>query len=119
MAGKRPAMTKGEDLARPPGPSGTAAPHFAASAPFRWIVATTPGPQRLRRASPAGAQRRAWHRRRRQAEVQRLQPLDLVAEPRSLLELQVRGGDAHLLFQVGNRRLQVLADEFRRLDTLD
>ena len=36
-------------------------------------------------------------------ELQRLQPLDLVAEARGLLEFEIGGGVAHLLLEVGQR----------------
>ncbi len=38
------------------------------------------------------------------------QPLDLVAEPRRLLELEVAGGFEHALLQVGHVRLEIVAD---------
>ena len=38
------------------------------------------------------------------------QPLDLVAQPRRLLELQVAGGVQHALLQVGHVRLEIVAD---------
>ena len=39
-----------------------------------------------------------------------LQPLDLVAQPRRLLEFEVGGGRAHALFEIGDDRLQIVPD---------
>ena len=46
------------------------------------------------------------------ASAAALQPLELVAQPRRFLEFQVGGGGAHLLFQIGDDRLDIVADEF-------
>ena len=42
----------------------------------------------------------------------RLQALEFVAQPRRGLEFQVGGGGAHLLFQIGDDRLDIVADKF-------
>src|SRR5271166_3971027 len=68
---------------------------------------------RLGRAIAPWPQRGAGHRRRFQPEVQRLQPLDLVAQACAFLELQVRGRAADALLEFEEGRLQVLADELR------
>ena len=44
-------------------------------------------------------------------EFDRLQALDLVAQPGGFFEFQVGGGFAHALFHVGQDLLQVVADE--------
>ena len=43
-----------------------------------------------------------------------LEPLELVAQPRRLLEFEVGGGRAHALLEVGDRGLEVVADRGSR-----
>ena len=38
------------------------------------------------------------------------QPFDLVAQPCGLLEIEIGGGGAHARFQIGNHRLEIVAD---------
>ena len=49
------------------------------------------------------------------AEVVLLEPADLVAKPRGFLELEVGGGLAHPLLEVGEIGLEVVTDEVRPL----
>jgi hypothetical protein len=46
-----------------------------------------------------------------------LQALDLVAQPRGVLEVEIGGGLAHRLFEIGHRRLEIVAEQGRRPPT--
>src|SRR5690606_17221927 len=59
----------------------------------------------------AGARRRARGRRHLDPELGRLEAADLVAQPRRLLELQVRRGVLHLGLELGDVALEVHAGE--------
>src|SRR5262249_50211642 len=52
---------------------------------------------------------------RRRPETDLPEPADLVTQPCRLFELEIGGGGAHALFEVGDNRLQVFALVMRRL----
>src|SRR5690242_6250706 len=92
-----------------PGPSRAAAPppgrpSALAAASARLDPPGIAAAQSLAADGAGGAGGRARPRRAvlRHAEIHRLQPADLVAQPRRLLELEVGGGGAHLLLQLGD-----------------
>ena len=45
------------------------------------------------------------------AEIEGLEAADLVAQPRRLLEFEIGRGLAHLLLQIGDGRLQIVAQQ--------
>src|SRR5258708_5310522 len=85
-------------------PAGTAVlfrPHLGA----HHVASRHPGTPGDRASTRAlGAPNSRWRCARREAEIGLLQPLDLVAQPRGLLEFEIGRGGAHTLFEVGDDR---------------
>ena len=92
--------------------------HPAPPSPLRRIIPAATRPHRFRRPIPLRPHQRAGPAEAAD-QLHSLQPLDLVAEPRGLLELQVRRRHPHPLFQIRDRRFQVLADKLCRVGILD
>ncbi len=94
----------------------------AGAAPARRRRRRAPHPGRQVRGAPIGALAGvapglaldlglAGHRVGADHQFGGLEPLQLVAQPRRLLEFEVRGRGPHALLDVGDRGLEVVADE--------